>query len=458
MDSVIIAMILVAVLAGGIVTFVHQGRTRIWGLIAILLSVGVSIILYNFTCLLPNWKNVLLTTSACIIILVAFYFLLAIGNIRRNRPMNPTLMQNMDREAVIPSSCTPVPISDCKLSVLPTPAKTVKEKKAASRIVLKQVPAAYAKKARRSAAVEYTPILAHNKTPHESPAEAVLPEPVLPAENTGVAALNVPERSDGEIAERICSSSMEDEVIKADEASEQLEKVPADPSYITPSAQTHLTKNEAPGQFDETHSEPTYIASPAEPRLVEYETLGQSVEAPTESEYIVSSAQTRLVEYETPSQSGEAHSEPEYFTLSAEPCLEYEILGQPDEARTESEHIASSAQTRLVEYESLDRSDEACTESKIFKSVESRDLGAENNSEHPTKQIASEPSQTSFKDDMEEIIQLVSAKRYADAQAGIFKMISSGYTMTANDKQQLLLIMKLLREKEKRADGATHTR
>lgn len=375
MDSVIIAMILVAVLAGGIVTFAHRGRTRMWGLIAILLSIGVSIILYNFICLFPNWKNALLTTSACIIILVILYLLLAIGDTRRNRPLNAALTQNMDQEAFIPPSRTPVPISDCKPSALPNPAKTLKRKKAASRVVLKQVPAAYAKKAQRSAAVD-TPIAMSDKISHEPPTEAVFPEPALPAENTDVAAPNVQEWPNGEIAEQICSSITEDNAIKTD-ASEQLENMPADSVYIA---------------------------------------------------------------------------------LSAEPRLEYEILGQSDEAPTESENIASSAQTRLVEYEPLDRSDEAPTESTILKSEESADLGAENNPEQPTKQFASEPSHTPFKDNIEEIIQLVSAKRYVDAQAGIFKTLSSGYTMTANDKQQLLLIMKLLREKGKRADGATHTR
>jgi hypothetical protein len=375
LDSVIIAMIPVVVLAGGIVSSVHRGRTRMWGLIAILLSIGVSIILYNFISLFPSWKNALLTTSACIILLVTLYLLLAMGGIRRNRPMNATLTQNMDREAVIPSSRTPVPISNCESSVLPNPARIVKGKKAASRVVLKQIPAAYAKKAQRSAAVEYTPITESDKLPHESPAEAVFPEPALPAENTSITTSNVQEWSDGEIAERICSSSMEDEAIK-DEASEQLAKTQNDSAYIAPSAENTRSNDEAPGQSDETRAEP---------------------------EYITSSAETRLVEYET--------------------------LGLPAETRTVSE---------------------------IFQSVESADL--EKNPDQPTEQITSESLHSSFKDNMEEIIQLVSAKRYADAQADIFKMLSAGYTMTANDKQQLLLIMKLLKEKEKRADGATHTR
>ncbi len=81
------------------------------------------------------------------------------------------------------------------------------------------------------------------------------------------------------------------------------------------------------------------------------------------------------------------------------------------------------------------------------------DSPATKNDEESTVKSKNVSYDMPFQSYMQEITRLVSEKQYSRARAGIFEVLGMNLDLSADDKMRLMLIMKLLKDKEKGADG-----
>ncbi len=416
MDTLVVIMIVIALLVIGIVSLVHRGRARMWGILTTLFSLGIGILLYQNISQLQSWKTVLLVVLSVILLLVSVYLLIAIHDTRQKRKP----LQAAACEVVSTPARTPLTLSEWEASVSPKPAISKAQKKHISATV-------------EEANVDASLFVCDT---NES-AEQVQPEALAQA-----AELMEDEEATVEMAGPSFKASAAYDPANADRSA-------ADEIYhlmdsIRPTGKAAFMPHNA-GKAN-TKLQDVSVWEPV--AALQGKTHSTENEAITAEGSESASAENSPREDFNAMDAGVRDDDVPYAGVP-ETDVSDAVFPDADVPETDiPDDDVPETVAPVAGVPETDVSDVDVPDADILVSDTSGtniDF-AEEPIDQSVDDALPEPGGT-LRADIAELNRLIGLKQFTDAQNKIFHMLNSNHDLTASEKQQILLIMKLLKEK-----------
>ena len=508
MDWLVVILVVTALAMIGVISLIHRGRVRIWSICMILLGLGIGILLYTQISIFKNWQTALYIVFSVILALVLVYLFVTLGARRRQKTAkadkNPDEsdvlttasrepMRLSDWEAVISYSAAPVKankeihrVNADKLPEAPAPISfssvtcTASEKSAPTEdegLAADAITSFFRENTQLPASAIRMDAAARAKDANEKAEERkTYPEPIRVSPIAKPVTEPTVEKEDKEAFESLSFRVVRDKFADLGKKS--------DPA-IEP--KTAVTKD-APAGDKEKDAPPVYKVHKKAPAVAE-NTPDAFITAP-ELNVTEESVADALVQPEM-EQNASAPSAEEISVPAAEEPQEAipQLIFSEEtlfevQTKEPEESIPSPAAIELAEEPVFDTHAPAVEEPEPVQAIEqieefepviepvreeipsvAAELPGPVSEPEPAVEIAppaveqDKPSlperdlQAEFEAGTAKLNVLIAAKEYRNAQTLIFDLLRMEYEPTEEEKRRLLLVMKLLKEKEKTADA-----